>query len=76
MLPRRSTAHTEMSLKAFHLFFIVLATILTAFTAAWAFGQFRADHGAASLAAGGVCTLSGMGLAIYAARFRQKARRL
>jgi hypothetical protein len=67
---------TDMSLKAFHLFFIALATILTAFTAAWAFGQFRAEHDVGSLVAGGVCTLSGMGLAIYGAKFRQKARRL
>jgi hypothetical protein len=30
-----------MSLRAFHLLFIVMSVILTAFFAAWAFGEYR-----------------------------------
>ena len=33
-----------MSLRTFHLVFIALSVILTAFVAAWAAGQYRVDH--------------------------------
>ena len=35
---------TDMSLRAFHLLFIALSVVLAAFFAAWAVGQYRADH--------------------------------
>jgi hypothetical protein len=65
-----------MSLKAFHLFFIALSIVLAAFTAAWATGKYRTAHDASYLATalGGVAT--GIGLAIYGAKFQKKARRL
>ena len=65
-----------MSLKAFHLFFIALSIVLAAFSAAWATGQYRAEHDAASLIYLCVCVLSGIGLAVYGAKFQRKARRL
>ncbi len=34
----------NMSLRAFHLFFIALSVVLAAFFAAWAGGQYRAGH--------------------------------
>jgi hypothetical protein len=65
-----------MSLKAFHLFFIAVSIVLAAFTAAWATGQYRAQHDAASLVYLVVCVATGIGLAVYGARFQRKARRL
>ena len=41
---------TDVSLKAFHLFFIAMSVILAAFIAAWAAGQYRAVHDAGFLA--------------------------
>jgi len=65
-----------MSLKAFHLFFIALSIVLAAFTAAWATGQYRGAHDAASLVYVCVSLLAGIGLAVYGAKFQRKARRL
>jgi hypothetical protein len=65
-----------MSLRAFHLLFIALSVVLTAFFAAWAFGEYRAGHGAmfALTAAGSLA--AGVGLAIYGVAFQRKTRRL
>jgi hypothetical protein len=65
-----------MSLRAFHLLFIALSVILTAFFAGWAAGQYRAEHGAvyACTAAGSLA--AGVGLAVYGARFQRKTRDL
>jgi len=65
-----------MSLKAFHLFFIAVSIVMVAFTAAWATGQYRADHSAASLGTACLCAIAGIGLAVYGAKFQRKARRL
>ena len=65
-----------MSLKTFHLVFIALSIVLAAFMAAWATSQYRAVHDASYLATAGVSAIAGAGLAIYAARFQRKARRL
>ena len=63
-----------MSLRTFHLLFIAVSVILTAFFAAWAAGQYRVAQewsyalaAAASLAAGAV-------LAVYGAAFQRKMR--
>lgn len=65
-----------MSLRTFHLLFIAVSVILTAFFAAWAAGQYRVAQqssyalaAAASLAAGAV-------LAVYGAAFQRKMRHL
>ena len=42
--PRPPQGITEMSLRAFHILFIVLSVILTAFFAAWAYGQYRVEQ--------------------------------
>ena len=48
-MPRR-TRRTDMSLKAFHLVFIVASGLLAAFCAAWAVNQYRADPSGVYLA--------------------------
>jgi len=65
-----------MSLRAFHLFFIALSVVLTAFVAAWAVGQYRALHDATYVAAAVASLASGVGLALYGAVFQRKTKRL
>ena len=65
-----------MSLRAFHLFFIALSVILTAFFAAWAFGQYRTES-AIGYAVTGVASLAaGVGLVVYGAAFQKKTKRM
>jgi hypothetical protein len=65
-----------MSLRAFHLFFIALSVVLTAFVAAWAVGQYRAVHDAGYVVAAVVSLASGVALALYGAAFQKKTKRL
>ena len=65
-----------MSLKMFHLVFIGCSIVLAAFLAAWATGQYRTGHEAGYLATGMVSLVSAAGLAVYAAAFQRKTRRL
>jgi FlaG/FlaF family flagellin (archaellin) len=65
-----------MSLRAFHLLFIALSVILTAFFAAWAIGQYRVLNDAVYLLAAAVSIASGIGLAVYGAAFQRKTKRL
>ena len=65
-----------MSLRAFHLLFIALSVMLATFFAAWAIGQYRAEHQAAYALTGVGSFASGIGLAFYGVAFRRKTRRL
>lgn len=65
-----------MSLKAFHLLFIVMSVILAAFIAAWAVGQFRTEH---QLVYGvtAVVALAASGLLVwYASAFQRKTKNM
>ena len=65
-----------MSLRLFHLVFISLSVVLSAFVAAWAASEYRVSHDAA-YAVGSVGSLAGAGaLAIYGAVFQRKTRNL
>jgi hypothetical protein len=65
-----------VSLRAFHLLFIALSVVLSAFVAAWAFGQYRATPDAGYLAAATAGILSAAVLAVYGTAFRKKTRGL
>ena len=65
-----------MSLRAFHLLFIALSVVLTAFFAAWAFGQYRVAQQAGFAVAGAVSLVSGVALVAYGAAFQRKTRKL
>ena len=65
-----------MSLRVFHLFFIALSTILAAFVAAWAIGQYRADQQAAHALGAALSIAAACGLALYGAAFQRKTRNL
>jgi hypothetical protein len=64
-----------MSLSTFHLLFIGLSVILSAFVAAWAIGQYRLD-GAVGYVAAAVLSLGGGGvLMVYGLKVRRKLAR-
>jgi hypothetical protein len=65
-----------MSLRAFHLLFIGLSVILTAFFAAWAAGQYRVEHQPGYVVAAAVSLAAGAGLAVYGAAFQRKTRQM
>ena len=65
-----------MGLRAFHLFFIAVSTILAAFVAAWAAQQYRAEHAVGYAATAVGALTAGIGMAVYGAAFQRKTRRL
>ena len=65
-----------MSLKAFHLFFIIVSAMLAAFCAAWAVNHYRVDL-TASYAAGAIASVVCVGaLVVYGTVFQRKTRDL
>ena len=65
-----------MSLKAFHLLFIVMSGLLAAFVAIWAVGQFRIEHQLVH-AVTAVIALAISGLLVwYASVFQRKTRNM
>jgi hypothetical protein len=65
-----------MGLRSFHLFFIIVSVILTAFFAAWAVGQYQTLHDVTYAITAAVSLASGVGLVIYAAAFLRKTKQL
>ncbi len=65
-----------MSLRAFHILFIALSVVLTAFFAAWAYGQYRVDPQVSYLVTAVVSLVAGVGLVVYGAAFLKKTKRL
>lgn len=65
-----------MSLRAFHLLFIALSVVLTAFFAAWAYGQYRDGLGLSYAVTAVGSLAAGIGLVVYAAAFVKKTKRL
>jgi len=64
-----------MSIRQFHLLFIAVSVILTAFFAAWSAGQYRAQDANYALAAA-ASLAAGAALAVYGAAFQRKTRRM
>jgi hypothetical protein len=65
-----------MNLRNFHLLFVGLSVVLTAFFAAWAAGQYRLEQDPGYAVAGAVSLAAGAGLAVYGAAFQRKTRRM
>ncbi len=65
-----------MSLRLVHLLFISISVVLTAFFAAWAGGQYRAEHELVYLATALVSLATGAGLVVYGKAFQRKTRNL
>lgn len=64
-----------MSLRAFHIVFVTVSTLLFAFLAVWAFG-FAVDRTAAITALGGVSVAGALVMPVYGVFFYRKARKL
>ena len=64
-----------MSLKAFHLLFIALSVVLTAFFASWAAGQYRLAHEVSYALTGIGSAAAGVALVLYGTAFQRKTRR-
>jgi len=64
-----------MSLRAFHLLFIALSVILAAFFGAWAFGEYRAGHGAVYVITALGSLVAAVALAAYGVAFQKKTKR-
>ena len=65
-----------MNLRNFHLLFVALSVVLSAFFAAWAVGQYRLEHDLSYAVAGAGSLAAGVGLAVYGAAFQRKMRRI
>jgi len=59
----------------FHLVFIAVCVMLTAFVAMWAYNEYRTLHDPSYIAAGAASAATGVALAIYGAAFQRKTRR-
>jgi FlaG/FlaF family flagellin (archaellin) len=65
-----------MSLRAFHLLFIAMSVILAAFIAAWAAGQYRANHEMLYAVTGIVALAASGSLVWYGTVFQRKTRNM
>lgn len=63
-----------MSLKAFHVLFVTISTLLAVWFTVWAFGRYGADGGALDLAFGICGAALVVGLPIYGVWFLQKMK--
>lgn len=63
-----------MSLKAFHVFFIGISTLLSVGFAGWCFVQFRSDRGGVYVVAAFVSFAAAFGLVAYGVRFTRKLK--
>ena len=64
-----------MSLRVFHLVFIAVCVMLTAFVAAWAISEYRAVHQSGYIIACVASAATGIVLAVYGAAFQRRTRR-
>lgn len=65
-----------MSLKAFHVVFIVASILLSFLVGAWGVREFQLDGSGVSLAIGVLFYVSGFALVGYALKFVRKVREL
>ena len=59
-----------MSLKQFHIVFIIMAVLSSAGFAAWAFTRYQVETG--ELLMGGISAVAAVGLLVYGFRFLKK----
>lgn len=65
-----------MSLKVFHIFFVVVSTLLMAAFAAWSLREYTRHHDGADLALGGVGILGAAALLVYGRWFWRKLKNM
>ena len=65
-----------MSLKTFHIMFIVISTAMSVLVGAWGIQQYRMESSSGGLAVGVTFLLSAIALVVYGLRFFKKLRAL
>ena len=65
-----------MSLKAFHIVFVMASVALCLLLAVWGFGQFREGAGASALVLSGLGAMGAVGLVVYGRYFLRKLRHI
>jgi hypothetical protein len=65
-----------MSLRAFHLLFVLLSAALAVFFAAWASGQYRLEGGGGYVVVMVAAIGAALGLVYYGIAFKRKTRDL
>ena len=65
-----------MSLRIFHVIFIVASVILALFVAVWSVREYQATHNLGALALGGVFLIAGGAMVEYGRRWFSKLKEL
>ena len=65
-----------MSLRVFHVVFIIVCIALCAYVAVWGVREYMAEHSMAALAMAGVFVLGGIALLAYSGKAFRKLRDL
>jgi hypothetical protein len=65
-----------MSLRAFHMVFIIVSVALSAFVAAWGLREYRAAHSGGALALAMVFFVAGVTLVAYGVHAAKKYREM
>lgn len=65
-----------MSLRIFHVVFIIASIVLSLFVAVWAVREYQATHSVGALVLGIVFVLAGLAMVIYGQRWFKKLKEL
>ena len=65
-----------MSLRTFHVIFIIASIVLSLFVAVWAIREYQATRSAGALALGIVFVVGGIAMVIYGQRWFKKLKEL
>ncbi|HEY2321342.1 MAG TPA: hypothetical protein VGJ82_00635 [Thermoanaerobaculia bacterium] len=65
-----------MSLRIFHVVFIIASIVLSLFVAVWAVREYQATHSAGALALGIVFVVGGIAMVVYGQRWFKKLKEL
>lgn len=65
-----------MSLRIFHVIFIIASIVLSLFVAVWAIREYQATHSTGALALGIVFVAGGIAMVIYGQRWFKKLKEL
>ena len=65
-----------MSLRIFHVIFIIASIVLSLFVAVWAVREYQATHSAGALALGIVFVVGGAAMVVYGTRWFTKLKEL
>lgn len=65
-----------MSLRIFHVVFIIASIVLSLFVAVWALREYQATHSVSALALGIVFVVAGIAMVAYGRRWFKKLKEL